>query len=78
MKNENYSWARYGMMVNAAKEELLSIPTWEFQHVQRGANEAAHYLAKQAFVLQEKRVWLGISPSCIHDVLTVDNSFLVE
>lgn len=26
MKNANCSWARYGMMINAAKEELLSIP----------------------------------------------------
>jgi hypothetical protein len=27
MKNENYSWARYGMMLNAANVGLLSIPT---------------------------------------------------
>ena len=41
MKNENHSGARYGMMINAAKEELLSIRTWEFQYVRRGANAAA-------------------------------------
>jgi hypothetical protein len=73
MRNETYSWTRYGMLVNAAKEELLAIPAWEFQHVRRGANMAAHCLAKQAFVQGEMRVWLGISPSCIHDVLIVDN-----
>jgi hypothetical protein len=73
MRNETYSWTRYGMLVNAAKEELLAIPTWDFQHVRRGANMAGHCLAKQAFIQGEMRVWLGIFPPCIQDVLTVDN-----
>jgi hypothetical protein len=78
MKNENYSWARYGMMLNATKVGLLSFPTWEFKHVRRGANVATHRLAKQAIVIGETRVWLGILPSFIHDVLTIDNNYSVE
>jgi hypothetical protein len=34
------------MMINAAKEELMAIQMWEFQHVRRGSNTAAHCLAK--------------------------------
>jgi hypothetical protein len=66
------------MMLNAANVGLLSIPTWEFKHVRHGANVTAHRLAKQAIVIREMRVWLGILPSCIHDVLTIDNNYSVE
>jgi ribonuclease HI len=74
VKNGNSCWARYGMMVNTCLEELRTIPTWDFRHVQHEGNRAAHRLAKQSFVFRDTRVWLGILPSCIQDVLTVDNS----
>jgi ribonuclease HI len=78
MKRGNSCWAKYGMMVNAAKEGLQTIPTWDFHHTRREGNGATHRLAKQAFVFGEMRVWLGVSPFCIHDVLIVDNSSFVE
>jgi hypothetical protein len=67
-------WARYGMMINASLEELRSIPAWEFRHVRREGNGAAHRLAKQSLVFRDTRIWLGIPPLCIQDVIHVDNS----
>jgi hypothetical protein len=63
----------YGMMINDTKLGLLTIPTWEINHVKQGANIVAHILAKQALVLSEDIVWMRVSPVCIQGYVAHDS-----
>lgn len=74
LKNEDSCWTRYGMMINDAKKGLLCIPKWEVTHVKRRANAVAHTLAKHALIFGENKVWRGITPTCIQDLVFAEKS----
>jgi hypothetical protein len=51
---------------------LDSYPSWSVGHVGRQGNTAAHLLAKYVVSHQSCRVWVGVCPDVIKDVVCVD------
>jgi hypothetical protein len=45
------------------------LPGWEISHFNRGANTVVHSLAKYALLLGEEKVWDGVTPVCIQDIV---------
>jgi hypothetical protein len=66
--------------VEDIKVVLGSLQSWKINHVKRGANQAAHGLAKEAMVTSLERHWIEEIPSCIFNIvnLRVFCSFFLE
>lgn len=61
-----------GHIVEATKAMLSSIPNLHVGHVKREGNKAVHGLAVSAHSLENFRVWVEDSPTCISSVIAVD------
>jgi ribonuclease HI len=48
INDKNPKWCRYGQILGDIKGILVGFRRYEVVHVKRGANEAAHVLAKLA------------------------------
>jgi ribonuclease HI len=59
----------YGDLISNARALLSSFPHWKIAHVGREGNKAAHYLAKFAVSQLSSRVWIGVCPSAIVDIV---------
>jgi ribonuclease HI len=66
------SWSRYGHLIDDTKLLLQRFCSWEVQHVKRGANMAAHSLAKGALRQSLEQIWLEDSPVFIHDIVCAE------
>ncbi|XP_062176144.1 uncharacterized protein LOC133881222 [Alnus glutinosa] len=62
----------YGDLISDARALLSSFLHWKIAHVGREGNKAAHCLAKLAVSQFSSRVWLGVCPSAIVDIVCSD------
>jgi ribonuclease HI len=69
LSREDFTWGRYGPLINDAKLLLQHVQKWEVSHVRRTANEAAHTLAKLALTMSEERLWTEDFPSCVRNIV---------
>jgi hypothetical protein len=73
---EGELWSNYGPVVEEAKGVLNGRHPWEVKHVRRGANEAAHTIAKWAVSCNVNQLWLTRIPPCIRDIVMAESSFI--
>jgi hypothetical protein len=64
----------YGPLVEEIKELLRGFEEGMAQVVRRTANSAAHILAKEGCENNVSRIWLGVPPAFIVNILDVDVS----
>jgi ribonuclease HI len=63
------SWCRFGQVIADIKTVLGSFQRWEFKHVRRAQNTAAHGLANESVREVIDRVWMEEIPICILDTV---------
>ena len=59
----------YGQIVNDVKIILMQGGNWAMNHVRRGANGAAHLLAKVGLKLFEAQSWNSGLPDWMNDIV---------
>lgn len=64
-----------GHLIDDVKTGLNVYSKWKVEHVHREANKVAHNLAKLAIQQATDSVWLDEGPSCIGDILLVEQLF---
>jgi hypothetical protein len=69
INQENPCFNRYCQVVDDIRTRLSSFPNFVIQHVSRGANSAAHTLAKLALTLPSDVVWMEECPLPIHSIV---------
>jgi hypothetical protein len=63
------SWCRFGQIVADIQTVLGSFRSWDFKHVRRAQNSAAHGLAKESVREVIDKVWMEEIPICIFDTI---------
>ena len=71
-QDPNSKWLRYGQMIEDALLVLGSFRNWKIQHIKRKTNEVAHGLAKNVTRISSDIVWLEEPPSCIFDIIILE------
>jgi ribonuclease HI len=66
------SWKPFGLTEEDIKIVLGSLRSWKINHVKRGANQAAHGLAKEAMITSLERHWIEEIPSCIFHIVNLE------
>jgi ribonuclease HI len=66
------NWLRYGQIIDDVKMVLNSLRKWSSRHIKREANSAAHGLAKYTTRINESQVWLEDAPTCIFEVVNLE------
>ncbi|KAF5468871.1 hypothetical protein F2P56_012982 [Juglans regia] len=69
VNEEEEDLSSYGCVIEDAKKLLKGRSQWSVKFVNRKANEAAHYLAKEALSLCFENVWIEEAPVCIESIL---------
>jgi ribonuclease HI len=76
IKDSGTQWSSYGHIVGDVRYVLNNMRSWEIGHVKHGANGAAHVLAKEAGRHAEEQIWMEEIPTCIFDIITLEQSTL--
>lgn len=69
MNNATIDWSLRGLLIEDARNVLSSFATWSIFHISRGADMAAHCLAKAALNLDEDICTLEDFPQCIQSTI---------
>ncbi|XP_059440462.1 uncharacterized protein LOC132172916 [Corylus avellana] len=77
IKNQNQCWLRYGQIITDIKWVLESLTQWSIRHIKREANSAAHGPAKCALRSSDTQVWLEEVPSCISEIVFLEQMALM-
>ncbi|XP_059431643.1 uncharacterized protein LOC132165167 [Corylus avellana] len=67
----------YGHFVEDVKRYMSDLATSSFVHVLRGANSAAHNLAKEACTHVTDKYWWHCIPPCIGDIIRKEETSLL-
>lgn len=70
------NWSKIGHIVEDMHQLLNNLPQWKVDVVSREANKAAHTLAKLAVSHGVDRLWMGVTPDCIREVVLSEQSDL--
>ena len=76
VSDSGQSWLRYGQIIEDIKWVMRSLHRWSIRHVKREANLAADGLAKHAIMSVDTHVWPKESPSCILNVVILEQMAL--
>jgi ribonuclease HI len=63
------TWHNFGQIVDDIQVVLGSKRSWRVGHIKRGANGAAHGLAKEALRSNNDKIWMEDYPSCISQIV---------
>jgi hypothetical protein len=77
LRSSNPNWSPHGQIIEDACGILFSRRSWEVLHVKRGANMAAHTLAKDALLKPQEEVWIEECPTCIFSIIDLELNALV-
>jgi ribonuclease HI len=72
VNESNLGWLPYGQIIEDIHCVLGTRRQWHIRHVKREANSAAHGLAKFASRTSDLIVWMEESPSCILDIVILE------
>jgi hypothetical protein len=64
-------WGRDGQVLNDMKMLLKNFQVWQLTHFNRGANVAAHTIAKLALSIGVEQIWHENFPLCMHDIVNL-------
>ena len=70
--SERSSWFCYGQIIEDIRTVLGFLKNWRMEHVKREANVATHRLAKVTIRNPIERIWLEEPPSCIFDIIILE------
>lgn len=76
INHNNPKWCRHGQILEDMKGVLASFRWQEVVHVKRGANGAAHGLAKLATREHIDKIWMEEIPSSIYNIVISEHSAL--
>ena len=62
----------FGQILENIREVSSTFSLCSFHHLKRDGNRAAHSLAKEAKSSGQSKIWKGISPPCILNILRDD------
>jgi ribonuclease HI len=74
IQKRDASSSRIGHLIGDIVEVWNSSPGWQFEHVRRESNRAAHGLAKAALKNVIDRFWEASTPDCIGDIVWAERS----
>jgi ribonuclease HI len=62
-------WSIYGQILADIQGLVVCFHSWSMCHTRRGANNAAHFLAKEGLKYATTRNWVKCVPDCIAQVV---------
>ena len=68
------NWSKIGHIVEDMQQLLRNFTQWKVDVVSRDANNAAHTLAKLAVSQGVNRLWMGVIPECIRQIVLAEQS----
>ncbi|XP_059442109.1 uncharacterized protein LOC132174476 [Corylus avellana] len=72
LKEEGINWRSYGQIVDDARVLLGTCRSWMVHHMRRGANQAAHSLAKESLWHSSDQIWLHALPDCLFHLVPLE------
>ena len=72
----NHNWGRNGPVLNDIKILLQNFNAWKVSHVKRGANGAAHCLAKLALSIGVEQTWYDNFPMVVQEIVSAEQVHL--
>ena len=76
LSNET-DWSRKRHLVDDIRVDLKHFTHWKLSYMRRGANQAAHLLAKLATRQEIEKLWTSVPPDCIVETIVAEQSALL-
>lgn len=72
LTNNVKDWSQAGILLEDTRKLLDFYAFWCAKSIERYANKAAHYLAKNALSLLENLVYVEEIPNCIQSIVLIE------
>jgi hypothetical protein len=76
LNSSELCWGRNGPVLNDTKLLLQNFNDWKVLHVHRGANGAAHSLARLALFSGVDHIWYDNFPMLVHEIVSAEQAHL--
>jgi len=76
LKKTKSCMSSYGQVIDDTKTLVMGLQFYEFSHIRRKANKAAHHLAKAALLYSLDKVWIEECLSHIQSIVLDDWFFI--
>ncbi|XP_041009383.1 uncharacterized protein LOC121253437 [Juglans microcarpa x Juglans regia] len=76
LANSEDSLSSQGNLLKEVRNLLSHFNKYQVQHVIRGGNQVAHFLAKHAWSVYDLEMWMGFVPSFLHQYIWLDQANL--